>query len=208
MAASGLAERQRDDGEGAARDGAHAGGEPVEPVEEVDHVHDGDDPDDGQRLAHPRRELVHADERERETVDPDAGGDRDRRSADLTGELLPPEEAAEVVDRADGRGDGRAEQEAAHLVREVDERERRDDDPEEEGEAAELGDDPLVDTPLARPVDDAEEARDVADDRRQQQDDDEREPGAVEDFPVRSQLVEHLLGPVQAIAGVAEARAR
>ena len=34
----------------------------------------------------------------------------------------------------------------------------------------------LVDTPLAGPVDDAEEARDVADDRRQQQDDDEREP--------------------------------
>jgi hypothetical protein len=110
---------------------------------------------------------VHANEREREAVDPDTGGDRNRSGADLPGELLPPEKAAEVVDRSDGRGDGGAEQEAAHLVRKLDERERRDDDPEEEGEPAELRDDPLVHSPLARPVDDPEVPRDVADDGRQ-----------------------------------------
>ena len=112
--------------------------------------------------------------------------------ADLPGELLPPEEPAEVVDRADGRRDGGAEQQAAHLVRELDERERRDDDPEEEREPAELRDDPLVDASLARAVDDAEVARDVADDGRQQHDDEEREAGAVEDLRVRAKLVEHV----------------
>ena len=66
-----LSERERDHGERRARDRAHACGEPVEPVEEVDHVHDRDDPDHGQRLADPRRQLVDADEREREVVDPD-----------------------------------------------------------------------------------------------------------------------------------------
>ena len=51
---------------------AHAGGEPVEAVEEVDHVHHRDDPDHGQRRPDPRRQVVDAEEREREVVDPDA----------------------------------------------------------------------------------------------------------------------------------------
>ena len=39
--------------------------------------------------------------------DPDPEADRDRRRGDLAAELLPPAQAAEVVDRADGRRDRR-----------------------------------------------------------------------------------------------------
>ena len=48
-------------------------------------------------------------------VDPDAEADGDRRGDELAAELLPPAQAAEVVDRADGRRDRGAEQEAAHV---------------------------------------------------------------------------------------------
>ena len=90
------------------------GGEAVQPVEEVDHVHHRDDAEHGQRHADPRRQLVDADDREREAVDPDPEADRDRGGDELAAELLPPAQAAEVVDRADGRRDRGAEQQAAH----------------------------------------------------------------------------------------------
>ena len=54
------------------RDRADARGEAVEPVEEVDHVHHGDDPDDRQRDPDRLRQVLHAEQREREAVHPDA----------------------------------------------------------------------------------------------------------------------------------------
>ena len=111
-------------------------------------------------------------------------------ASDLPAELLPPAQAAEVVDRADRRRDRGAEQDPAHLAAERQERERRDDDPEEERDAAEprhgAG---------ARParalgaVDDAEQARHPAHGRRQQDDHDERDERAPHDLEVAGQLV-------------------
>ena len=73
--------------------------------------------------------------REREAVDPDAERDDGHRGADLAAELLPPDEAARVVERADHRRDRGAEQDPAHGRRQVDERDDRDEDPEEERRA-------------------------------------------------------------------------
>ena len=146
-----------------------------------------DDPDDRQRHADPRGQLVDAEEREREAVDPDPEARRDRGGGDLAGELLPPGEAAEVVDRADGRRDGGAEQEPAHLVAERSRNAsagmmipRKSASPPSRGTGA------LVQPPPLGPVDDAEEPRDPADRRRQQHDDDEREERPVEDLGVSS----------------------
>ena len=85
----------------------------------------------------PLRQRVDPDDREREAVHPDAEADGDRGGGDLAAELLPPAQPAEVVDRADRRRDRCAEQQAARLAGEVEERERRDEDPEEEREPAE-----------------------------------------------------------------------
>ena len=68
----GLAEREREDRVRRPGDPAHAGREPVHPVEEVDHVHHGDDEEHRDRDPDPRRDVEHADEGEREVVDPDA----------------------------------------------------------------------------------------------------------------------------------------
>ena len=111
----------------------------------------------------------------------DRGGDR------LTGELLPPAQAAEVVDGADGGRDGGAEQDPAHLAVEVEERERRDEDPEEEREAAEPrdaaaarggGPPPGRSTTPSMP-------RHAADRGREQDDDAEGDQRAPEDLEVR-----------------------
>src|SRR5207247_10315335 len=63
-------------------------------------------------------------------ADGDPGGER------LAAELLPPDEPAEVVDRADRRRNRRAQEEPARLAAEVEEGQRRHHDPEEEREAA------------------------------------------------------------------------
>ena len=63
------------------------------------------------------RQRLDAEQREREAVHPDAEPAEDRGGDDLAAELLPPAEAAEVVDGADGRRDGGAEQDPAHLRR-------------------------------------------------------------------------------------------
>jgi hypothetical protein len=78
-----------------------------------------------------------AEDREREAVDPDAEAGRDRGGRDLAAELLPPDEAAEVVDRAHGGRDGHAQQQALRLAPERQERERRHERPEEQREPAE-----------------------------------------------------------------------
>ena len=188
-------------------DRADSRGEAVEPVEEVDHVHDGDDPDDGQRLAHPRRQLVDAEEREREVVDPDAGGDRDRGGADLPAELLPPARPRKssiaptaVATVAPSR--------SPRTVREVEERERGDDDPEEEREAAEPRDGIRWTRRSSGLVDGAEAPRHrCRPPGVSSNDDDEREPGAVEHLEVVARArARALLRPVQPVAGVAEAR--
>src|SRR2546423_589569 len=79
------------------------------PAEEVDKVQDRDDRDERRRSAEPLGHCVHAYEGEREAVDPDAEPDGHGRGEDLAAELLPPAEAAEVVDRAHRDGDRRAE---------------------------------------------------------------------------------------------------
>ena len=180
---------------------------PSMPVEEVDHVHDGHDPHDRQRHPDPCGQVDDAEEREGEVVDPHAEGARDRRRRHLPGELRKRVEPAEVVDRADDARDGGPEHDAAHLAREVEERERRDEDPEEDREPAEPRDRPLVEAPRVGLVDDAEQAGHPADRRREQDDDAERDQRAPEDLGVRAQVFEHaraLLRAVQAVACVAE----
>ena len=65
-------------------------------------------------------------------------------------ELRARRQPPEVVDRADGRRHRGAEQDAARLTAEIEERERRHEDPEEEGEAAEARDRVDVEPPLLR----------------------------------------------------------
>ena len=77
------------------------------------------------------------------------------------------------------------------LAREVEERERRYEDPEEDREPAEPRDRTSVDPPRVRPIDCAEHPRHPADGRRQEHDDDERDDRPVQDFGRRTQLVEH-----------------
>src|SRR5205823_1409801 len=103
-----------------------------------------------------------AEHGEREAVDPDpeARGDRGRR--ELAAELLPPAQAAEVVDRADERRDRRAEEQTARLATEVEEGERGNDDPEEERDPAEPGHRQQVQPPAVRLIDRAEAARERA----------------------------------------------
>ena len=86
------------------------------------------------------RHLVDADDRERERVDVHAEPGRDRGREHLAAELLPPVQDAEVVDRADRRRDGGAEQDAAQVAAERQERERRNEHAEEEREPAEARD--------------------------------------------------------------------
>ena len=57
-----------------------------------------------------------ADERKRKAVDVDAEAGRNRRREHLAGELLPPRQVAEVVDRTDRRRDRGAEQYATQLA--------------------------------------------------------------------------------------------
>ena len=127
---------------------------------------------------------MHAHDGKREPVDPDPepGGDPGR--SELPGELLPPDEAAKVVDRPDRRRHGRAEQQAARLAAELQEGERRHEDPEEEREAAEPWDRTAVEPPASGRVDDAEQARHPPDRRGQQDDDEEGETRSVEHFEV------------------------
>src|SRR6478735_5053513 len=115
-----------------------------------------------------------ADDREGELLHPDAERRGNRRGEDLPAELLPPVEPAEVVDRADDRRDAGAEQDAAQLAAERQERERRDEDAEEERETAEPRDLVPRTVPFVRAVRKAEISSGAADDRCQQQDDAER----------------------------------
>src|SRR5205085_11352764 len=95
---------------------------------------------------------------------PDTGAGRDRGGADLAAELLPPAQAAEVVDRPDCRRDRGAEQDAAHLAAERQERERRHEAAEEEREPAEARHPARRGAAsVLRAIDGAEEARPAAD---------------------------------------------
>ena len=186
-----LPERERDQAEGDPGDRADPGGEAVEPVEQVDHVHDRDDPEHGQGHTHPLRQRVHSEDREREAVHPDPEAGRNRRGGELAGELLPPGEAAEIVDRADRGRDRGAEQQAAGLRAERQEGERRHEDPEEERQPAEPRNGPPVQPPRSRPVDHAEQPRHPADGRSQQHHDRQREPCAVEHLEVVGERLPH-----------------
>ena len=132
-----------------------------------------------------------ADDREREAVYPDAEADGDRRGGDLADELLPPVEAAEIVDRADDRRHGRAEEEAARLVREVEERERRDEDPEEERESAEPRHGLPVQPARLGPVDCAEPPGHAPDRGREHEDDPERDERSPDDLEMVAERLEH-----------------
>ena len=138
----------------------------------------------GQRHTHGCRQVDGAEERKREVVDPHAEERRNGGGEDLAGQLRGRTEDAEVVDRAD---DGRhrcAEQHAPRLPAELEERERRDEDPEEEREPAEPRDRVDVQPPAVRPVDDAEKPRHAAHRRSEQDHDHERDDRAVEDLGV------------------------
>jgi hypothetical protein len=177
-----LVERERDHGEREAGDRGDSCGEPVEPVDEVDHVHDRHDPEHRQRDPQRLRELPDAERGEREVVDPDPEGHGDDRGRDLTAELLPPREPADVVDHADDRRERRADQEAARLVAEPQERERRHEDAHEEREPAEPRDRDDVQPPSVRLVDRADPPGHPADRGGQEDDDRERGDAAVEDL--------------------------
>ena len=116
--------------------------------------------------------------------------DRHRGGEQLAAELLPPAQPAEVVDRADGDGDGRAEQQPARVAVERQEGERRDEDAEEERDAAEPRHRGAVQAAAAGRVDDAEHPRHAADRRRQQHDDDERDERTPDDLQVVAEDVD------------------
>ena len=133
---------------------------------------------------------MHAEDGEGEAVDPDAEARRNRGRDELADELLPPAQPAEVVDRADGCRDGGAEQQPAHIAVEVEERERRDEDAEEQREPAETRHRARVRAPsLPRSVDDSQQPSHSADGRRQQYDDQHGDAEAVEDLEVVPELV-------------------
>ena len=134
-------------------------------------------------------QRVDAEQREREAVDPDAEPHRHRCREQLTAELLEPAKAAKVVDRSDGDGDRRAEQQPARVAAEREEGERGHEDAEEERETAEARDRVSVQAPPAGAVDDAQHSRHPADRRREQHDDDERDDRTPEDFEV---IAEHV----------------
>ena len=127
----------------------------------------------------------------REVVDPDAERGRDRRGQHLAGELRHRREAAEVVDRADDARDRRADHDAAHLARQVEEGERRHEDAEEDREPAEPRDRAPVEPPPVRLVDDAEEPRHAADRGRERDHDHERDRRSVEHLGVLPEVIEH-----------------
>ena len=135
----------------SARDRADAGGEAVHAVEEVDHVHHRDDPDDRQRDRRPTpgRSTAPTNGNVKWSIQtPNAVGDRGRE--DLARELrqrASPRKSSTAPDDARDRG---AEQDAAHLAREVEERERRDEDPEEDRQPTEPRDRPLVEPARVR----------------------------------------------------------
>ena len=122
--------------------------------------------------------------------DPEAHRDRGRRN--LAAELLPPAQPAEVVDRTDSRRDRGAEQQPARLAGEVEKRKRRDEDPEEEREAAEPGHRAAVEPPALRPVDGAEQPGHPTDRRGQQDDDGRSEQRTPDDLQVIGERVQHL----------------
>jgi hypothetical protein len=186
-----LSQREREDRVRDACDSADARGEAVHPVEEVDHVHHRDDEDHRERDADPRRDVEDAEERERDVVDPDAERTRDRRGDELPEELHRRRQAAEVVDGSDDGRDGRPEEDAPALGREVEERERGHQDAQEDRKAAESRNRTPVDPSCVRPVDRPEHPRHPADRGRQEDDDDERDDRPIEDLRRRAQLVEH-----------------
>ena len=96
--------------------------------------------------------------------------------------LRPGAQHAEVVDRADDGRDRGAEQDAARLAAELEERERRHEDAEEDRDPAEPRHRVRVQPPRLRPVDDAEQPRHPADRGRQQDHDHERGDRAVENL--------------------------
>ena len=122
---------------------------------------------------------------------PDAEPDRYRSRDNLTAELLPPPQAAEVVDRADGGSDGGAEQQSARLAREVEERKRRYENPEEERKPAQARHGATVQATPFRPVDDAEQTRHPADGRRQEDDDRRGEERAPDDLEMVGERMQH-----------------
>ena len=98
-------------------------------------------------------------DRERERVQVDAEPGRDAAARIWPAELLPPAEPAEVVDRADRGRDRRAEQDAAQLAAERQERERGDEHAQEQREPAEPRDLGRARSPSVAAVDEPQVAR-------------------------------------------------
>src|SRR5262249_49548246 len=139
----------------------------------------------------PLRQCVDPDDREREPVHPDAEADWDRGRGDLAAELLPPAQAAEVVDGPDGGRHRGAEEQPAGLPRQVEERESGYEDAEEERQAAESGHSAVVEPAALGLVDHTEEPGHAADGRRQQHHDRGGEQRAPDDLEIVGERFKH-----------------
>src|SRR5262249_51997815 len=116
---------------------------------------------------------------------------RDRRGEQLPGQLRRRRQSAKVVDRADDARDGGSDHHAAHLTRQLQKRERRDEDAEEDREPAQPRDRAAVESPPVGLVDHTEQASHAAHGRRQENDDHERDRRSVEHLWVIPEALEH-----------------
>jgi hypothetical protein len=106
-------EIERDDGERAGDDHAHARGEPIDAVGEVDDVHHHDKPDHGERrpgVGGPRfGEGERANERQRDRLHHDAKAHNDDRRRDLPGKLYDRRQVEAIVEGAHRRDQRRGD---------------------------------------------------------------------------------------------------
>ena len=169
-------EGDREDGEGQGGDRHQAGGEPVDAVDQVDQVGDQGDPQDGDRVGEPA-ELDDPHHRQADLLDADAVAD-DGNQADGQDQdqLHEGPHATDVVPQADGGDQRDPDDDALDRAVDVDEDQRRHEDP---------GDDRQAPDPRYRPgvhprtvasgVDGADLQREPDDQRRKGQHDHRRE---------------------------------
>ncbi len=110
------------DGEGAAADRHHAGGQAVQAVDEVDGVGQRDDPRCGDERDDARREDEESGQRDLQLVHRHAAEVQDARREDLPGHLRRGRHVADVVDQPDGEHGARRQHDARHLGRVLEDR--------------------------------------------------------------------------------------
>ena len=109
--------READEPERDGGDEGDPGREAVEPVDEIDAVDHPDDPEDRERDRDCALEPDHRPaEGVRDEPDVDPEDHRDQAEADLTGQLPACAEIEQVIEGADRRGQGAAQQERRELA--------------------------------------------------------------------------------------------